>query len=102
MEAVSAEEEEVTARCETDPSLPPASIQWRVEGERVEASTEVRPAPGGGGGFISVSTVRWRPGQGRSVRLQCSGLYKDLSLSEEKYVEIISKLRYHKERDRII
>ena len=83
------EEEEVTARCETEPSLPPASIQWRVEGERVEARTEVRPAPGGG--FISVSTVRWRPGQARRVRLQCSGLYKELSLSEEKYVEIISK-----------
>ena len=90
MEAVSAEEDkEVTARCETDPSLPPASIQWRVEGERVEASTEVRPVLGGG--FISLSTVRWRPGQGRSVRLECSGLYKDLSLREEKHVEIFSK-----------
>ena len=90
MEAVSGEEDkEVTARCETDPSLPPASIQWSVAGERVEASTEVRPALGGG--FISLSTVRWRPGQGRSVRLECSGLYKDLSLREEKHVEIFSK-----------
>ena len=96
MEIVRAEDEEVTARCETEPSLPPTSLQWEVEGERLEASTEVRPAPGGG--FISVSTVSWRPGQARSVRLQCSGLYKDLSLTEEKYVEILSKLSDIRER----
>ena len=84
-------EEEGSARCEAGPSLPPTSIQWRLEGRRVEASTEVRPAPGGG--FISVSTIRWRPGRGSSERLQCSGLYKDLRISEEKYVEIIRKLR---------
>ena len=57
----------------------------------MEASTEVRPAPAGG--FISVSTLKWRPGLGRSERLECSGLYKDLRLSEEKHVEIIRKLR---------
>ena len=82
-------EEASSARCESGPSLPPASLQWTVGGRGVEASTEVRPAPGGG--FLSVSTLSWRPGRGRSERIQCSGLYKDLSLSEEKYVEILSK-----------
>merc|ERR1719192_2392161 len=67
------QEEELEAECHTSPSLPPASLYWTVEVGGVlltpQAQTEVRLAPGGG--FLSVSSLRLRPGRGQTVRVKC-------------------------------
>ena len=88
------QEEELEAECHTSPSLPAASLYWTVEVGGVlltpQAQTEVRLAPGGG--FLSVSSLRLRPGRGQTVRVKCEARYKHLHLQRTKHVQITSKI----------